>query len=65
MYADCSNPYIRRRNRLYENALYKIGLKVVARRILWLQEKDNEGYYEKKDLESYREIIDNELKKIY
>lgn len=50
---------------LYENALYKIGLKVVARRILWLQEKDNEGYYEKKDLESYREVIDNELKKIY
>lgn len=44
---------------LYENALYKIGLKVVGRRILWL--KPN-GEYEKINLESYRKEIDNELK---
>jgi hypothetical protein len=47
---------------LYENALYKIGLKVVGRRILWLKP---DGDYEKINLESYREQIDNELKKIY
>lgn len=47
---------------LYENALYKIGLKTVARRILWLK---SDGTYEKINLESYREKIDNELKKIY
>lgn len=47
---------------LYENALYKIGLKVVGRRILWLKP---DGTYEKINLESYRERIDNELKKIY
>lgn len=47
---------------LYENALYKIGLKTVARRILWLKP---DGTYEKINLESYREKIDNELKKIY
>lgn len=46
---------------LYENALYKIGLKVVGRRILWL--KPN-GEYEKINLESYRKEIDNELKTI-
>lgn len=47
---------------LYENALYKIGLKVVGRRILWLK---NDGEYEKINLESYRQKIDDELKKIY
>lgn len=47
---------------LYENALYKIGLKVVGRRILWL--KPN-GEYEKINLESYRSQIDEELQKIY
>jgi hypothetical protein len=47
---------------LYENALHKIGLKVVGRRILWLKP---DGTYEKINLESYRERIDNELKKIY
>lgn len=47
---------------LYENALYKIGLKVVARRILWL--KPN-GEYEKINLESYRKILDKALEKIY
>ena len=47
---------------LYENALYKIGLKVAGRRILWLKP---DGTYEKINLESYRERIDNELKKIY
>ena len=47
---------------LYENALYKIGLKTVGRRILWLKP---DGTYEKINLESYREKIDNELTKIY
>lgn len=47
---------------LYENALYKIGLKVVGRRILWLKP---DGSYEKINLESYRERIDSELHKIY
>ena len=47
---------------LYENALYKIGLKVVGRRILWL--KPN-GEYEKINLESYRKEIDKELEKLY
>lgn len=47
---------------LYENALYKIGLKTVGRRILWLKP---DGTYEKINLESYREKIDNELIKIY
>ena len=47
---------------LYENALYKIGLKVIGRRILWLKPDTT---YEKINLESYREQIDNELKKIY
>ena len=47
---------------LYENALYKIGLRVVGRRILWLKP---DGTYEKINLESYRERIDDELKKIY
>jgi hypothetical protein len=47
---------------LYENALYKIGLKVVGRRILWLKP---DGEYEKINLESYRERIDQELQKIY
>lgn len=46
----------------YENALYKIGMNVVGRRILWLK-PDSE--YEKINLESYREQLDNELKKIY
>lgn len=47
---------------LYENALYKIGMKVVGRRILWLKP---DGDYEKINLESYRKEIDNELKKMY
>lgn len=47
---------------LYENALYKIGLKVVGRRLLWL--KPN-GEYEKIPLESFRKEIDNELQKLY
>lgn len=47
---------------LYENALHKIGLKVIGRRILWLK---SNGEYEKISLESFREKIDNELKKIY
>lgn len=47
---------------LYENALYKIGLKVVGRRILWLKP---DGEYEKINLESYRKQIDEELQKIY
>ena len=47
---------------LYENALHKIDLKVVARRILWLK---SDGTYEKISLESYQKVIDNELKKIY
>jgi hypothetical protein len=47
---------------LYENALYKIGFKTVGRRILWLKP---DGTYEKINLESYQEKIDNELKKIY
>lgn len=47
---------------LYENALHKIGLKVIARRILWLKP---DGSYEKINLESYREIIDDSLKKLY
>ena len=47
---------------LYENALYKIGMKVVGRRILWLK---SDGDYEKINLESYRKEIDNELKKLY
>lgn len=47
---------------LYENALYKIGLKVIGRRILWLKP---DGEYEKINLESYREQLDNELKKLY
>ena len=47
---------------LYENALNKIGLKTVGRRILWLKP---DGTYEKINLESYREKIDNELIKIY
>lgn len=47
---------------LYENALYKIGLKVVGRRILWLKP---DGEYEKINLESYRDRIDNELAKMY
>lgn len=47
---------------LYENALYKIGLNVVGRRILWLK---SDSTYEKINLESYREIIDNELTKLY
>lgn len=47
---------------LYENALHKIRLIVVGRRILWL--KPN-GEYEKINLESYRNLIDNELKKMY
>lgn len=47
---------------LYENALYKIGMKVVGRRILWLKP---DGEYEKINLESYRKEIDNELKKLY
>lgn len=46
----------------YENALYKIGMNVVGRRILWLKP---DGEYEKINLESYREQLDNELKKIY
>ena len=47
---------------LYENALYKIGFNTVGRRILWLKP---DGTYEKINLESYQEKIDNELKKIY
>lgn len=47
---------------LYENALYKIGMKVIGRRLLWL--KPN-GEYEKIPLESFRKEIDNELEKIY
>ena len=47
---------------LYENALYKIGLKVIGRRILWLKP---DGEYEKINLESYRKEIDGELEKIY
>ena len=47
---------------LYENALHKEGFKVIGRRILWL--KPDSTYY-KITLESYREKIDNELKKIY
>ena len=47
---------------LYENALHKIGLKVIARRILWLKP---DGSYEKINLESYRETIDNSLKILY
>lgn len=47
---------------LYENALTKIGMKVVGRRILWLKPDCS---YEKIPLESYRERIDNELKKLY
>ena len=47
---------------LYENALYKIGMKVIGRRLLWL--KPN-GEYEKINLESYRSQIDEELQKIY
>jgi CBS domain containing-hemolysin-like protein len=47
---------------LYENALYKIGLKVIGRRLLWL--KPN-GEYEKINLESFRKEIDNELQKLY
>lgn len=47
---------------LYENALYKIGLKVVGRRIIWLKENKE---YEKINLESYRQKIDDELKKIF
>lgn len=47
---------------LYENALHKIGIKVVGRRILWLK-PDSE--YEKINLESYQKEIDNELKKIF
>lgn len=47
---------------LYENALHKIGLKVVGRRILWLKP---DSTYEKINLESYREQIDEELEKIY
>ena len=47
---------------LYENALYKIGLKVVGRRILWLKP---DGEYEKINLESYRKEIDKELEKLY
>lgn len=47
---------------LYENALHKIELKTVGRRILWLKP---DGTYEKINLESYREKIDDELKKLY
>lgn len=47
---------------LYENALYKIGLKVIGRRILWLKP---DGEYEKINLESFRKEIDNELQRIY
>ena len=47
---------------LYENALYKIGLKVIGRRLLWL--KPN-GEYERIPLESFRKEIDNELQKLY
>ena len=47
---------------LYENALFKINLKVIGRRILWLKP---DGEYEKINLESYRKKIDSELEKIY
>lgn len=47
---------------LYENALHKISIKVVGRRILWLKP---DAEYEKINLESYQKEIDNELKKIY
>lgn len=47
---------------LYENALHKIGLKCVGRRILWLKP---DATYEKINLESYRDRIDSELKKIF
>lgn len=47
---------------LYENALHSINLKVIGRRIIWL--KPNKEY-EKINLESYRNILNEELKKIY
>ena len=47
---------------LYENALQKIGLNVVGRRILWLKP---DGEYEKINLESYYKLIDSELEKLY
>lgn len=47
---------------LYENALYKIGFKVVGRRLLWLKP---DGEYEKISLESYRKELDFELQKLY
>lgn len=45
---------------LYQNCLEKIGLKVVARRILWLRES---GEYEKINLESYVEALRLDLSK--
>ena len=47
---------------LYENALHNINLKVIGRRIIWL--KPNKEY-EKINLESYRNILNEELKKRY
>lgn len=46
---------------LYENCLDKIGLKTVARRIIWLKP---EGTYEKINLESYMNILRSALKNI-
>lgn len=45
---------------LYENCLNKIGFKVVSRKILWLKP---EGIYDKINLESYMNILRQELAK--
>ena len=47
---------------LYENALSKIGLKVINRRLLWLKP---DATYEKINLESFKDKIDNELRLIF
>lgn len=47
---------------LYENALHKIGLDAVARRVLWLKP---DGTYERIALESYRDKLEIELQKLY
>lgn len=57
---DCPMSLYKLQLSLYQNCLEKIGLKVIARRILWL--KPN-GRYEKYNLESYVNPLRKALKK--
>lgn len=47
---------------LYENALYKIGMTIVGRRIIWLKP---DGVYEKFNIDTCRSEIDNSLKSFF